>query len=217
MAPSQCTWKSMLVTDADLTLGYRVITCCIYMHMTFTNCLVYHLRNITPAYARTTNLPTCCIQSPKRTANLLYPIVNTHCQSCCFNLLRLRNYLLPLRSLWVMEHLDTWALGELLLKEGISCRPLKVIIGSDTQLCITTKVVWERRVFPQNRAWIVETFVRNNLVMICQLYYSYNHKVVKVLLRHLLLARSITFCFLNLICQHFSPLWNQLKCESMVW
>ena len=42
--------------------------------------------------------------------------------------------------------------------------------------------------------------------MICQLYYSYNHKVVKVLLGPFLLARSI---FLNLICQHFSPLWNQ--------
>ena len=71
MDPSQCTWKSMLVTDADLTLGYRVVTCCIYMRMTFTNCLVYHLRNITPAYARTTNQPTCCIQSPKDTTNLL--------------------------------------------------------------------------------------------------------------------------------------------------
>jgi len=110
----------------------------------FEHCqlLVYHLRNITPAYARTTNLPTCCIQSPKRTANFLYPIVNAHCQPCCFNLLRLHNFLLPLHSLRVMEHLDTWVLGELLLKEGISChivQPLKVLIGSDTQLCLTTK------------------------------------------------------------------------------
>ena len=129
MDHSQCTWKSMLVTDVDLTLGYRVVTCCIYMRMTFTNCLVYHLRNITPAYARTTNLPTCCIQSPKCTANLLYPIVNAHCQPCCFNLLRLRNFLLPLHSLRVMEHLDTWVLGELLLKKGISCHIVSTFEG----------------------------------------------------------------------------------------
>ena len=75
-------------------------------------------------------LPTCCIQPPKRTANLLYPIINAHCQPCCFNVLRLRN-LLPLRSLQVMEHLDTWALGELFLKEGISCHIVSIFEGSN--------------------------------------------------------------------------------------
>ena len=70
--------------------------------------------------SRQSALPTCCIPSSMHTANLAV--------STCYAYV---TFLLPLRSLQVMEHLDTWALGELFLKEGISCHIVSIFEGSN--------------------------------------------------------------------------------------